>query len=138
MATYQKYNAGILNLVTVINAATDTFKIALTNTAPNAATHNQLADVGEIAAGNGYTAGGVVIPITSATQTGGVFSLVPTNDVSIQAAGGSIGPFRYAVFYSDTPVGDPLLSYFDYGSSITLNAGESLLLDVGATLFTAS
>lgn len=35
-----------------------TLKVYLTNTAPNVATHAVKADLAEIAAGNGYTAGG--------------------------------------------------------------------------------
>jgi len=137
MATYQKYDSGIKHLATDINCATDTFKIALTNTAPVAGTHEFLADTTEIATGNGYTAGGVTVPVTT-SETGGVFSVAPDGDKVISASGGTIGAFRYAVFYSDTPTGKPLLSFFDYGSSITLNDGESLTIDVGATLFTVS
>ncbi len=137
MATYTKYDSGINHLATDINCATDTFKIALTNTAPNVGTHEFLADATEISAGNGYSAGGVTIGTTS-SETGGTFSLTPSGDVVITASGGTIGPFRYAVFYSDTPTNDPLLSSFDYGSSITLNDGESLTIDVSATLFTMS
>ena len=137
MATYTKYESGIKHLATDINCATDTFKIALTNTAPTVSTDEFLADAVEITAGNGYTAGGITIG-TSSSEVGGTFSLTPAGDVVITASGGAIGPFRYAVFYSDTPTNDPLLSSFDYGSSITLNDGESLTIDVSATLFTMS
>ena len=137
MATYQKYDSGVTHLVTDINAATDTFKIALTNAAPTSGSDEFLADASEITAGNGYSAGGVSIPVTL-SETGGTLSVAPDGDKVITASGGTIGAFRYAVFYSDTPTGKPLLSFFDYGSSITLNDGESLTIDVGATLFTVS
>lgn len=135
MAIYQKYDSGVKHLASDINVETDTFKIALTNTAPTASTDELFADIGEIAAGNGYTAGGVTIGVT-ATETGGTLSVAPDGDKVITASGGTIGAFRYAVFYSDTPTGKPVLSFFDYGSSITLNENESLTIDVGATLFT--
>lgn len=137
MATFNKYEEFVEDLGNGIhNFGTHTFKFALTNTAPNAATHTQLSDITEIAAGNGYTAGGSAVAITSATQTGGTLSVVPTADVVITASGGSIGAFQYVVLYNDTSTNDDLISYYDYGSSITLNDGESFTIDVGATLLT--
>lgn len=141
MATFVKYQSAIANMMNgVFNFGSDTLKFALTNTAPNVSTHTVLADITEIGAGNGYTAGGSSVAITSSTQSAGTYSLVPTSDVTITASGGAIGPFRYVVFYDDTPISpaDPLVSYYDYGSSISLNDGESLTINVGATLFTAS
>ena len=48
----------------VHNFSSDTLKIALTNTAPSAA-NTQLTDLTEITAGNGYTAGGFAITVSS-------------------------------------------------------------------------
>lgn len=135
MAGYTKYENGIAVLVTTANVATDTFKVALTNAAPNTATHSQLADTTEIAAGNGYSAGGATLAVTS-VEAGGTYTVTQDATVTFTAAGGAIGPFRYAVFYDDTVAGDPVLSYFDYGSSITLQDGETLDLTAGANLFT--
>lgn len=137
MAAYNKYQNGVEVLVTTANASTDTFKIALTNTAPNAATHTLLADASEISAGNGYSAGGLSIPVTGG-ETSGTYSLTQDSTVTLTASGGSIGPFRYAVFYDDTVTGDPLLSYFDYGSSITMSSGETFDFVAGVSLFTVT
>lgn len=130
MAAFNKFNAFVENVTEgVHNLGSDTLKIMLTNTAP-VATNSVKADLTEIAAGNGYTAGGAQAVVASSAQTSGTYKLV-LNDVTITAAGGTIGPFRYAVLYNDTPVApaDPLIGWYDYGSSITLNDGEPLTVD---------
>jgi hypothetical protein len=137
MATFQKYQNGVTVLVTTANASTDGFKLALTNTAPVAATHTVLADITEITAGNGYTAGGLTVAVT-ASQAAGTYTLAQDATVTLTAAGGTIGAFRYVVFYDDTVAGDPLLSYFDYGSSITLNDTETFAMGAASTLFTVT
>jgi hypothetical protein len=59
-------------------------------------------------------------------------------DVVFTASGGSFGPFRYAVVYNDTPTSpaDPLVCWWDYGSSISCNDGEKFTVDFGASVFT--
>jgi hypothetical protein len=138
MATFNKFNQFVADRANgVHNLGSDTLKVMLTNTAP-VATNSVKADLTEITAGNGYTAGGSVMAITSSAQTGGTYSLVPTGDVVFTASGGSIGPFRYVVLYNDTPTSpaDPLISYYDRGSSVTLLDTETFTVDVGATLLT--
>ncbi len=114
----------------------NTLRAYLSNTAPNAATHQNKADLAEISAGNGYSAGGVDVQNTT-SRTGGVTSVVAV-DATITAAGGPIGPFRYVVLYDDTPTSpaDPLIGYWDYGSAITVQDGESFDLDFGASILT--
>lgn len=115
------------------NLGSDTLKVLLTNTTP-VATNTVKANLTEISAGNGYTAGGTAATITSSAQTSGTYKLV-LGDVVFTAAGGSIGPFRYAVLYNDTPTSpaDPLIGWYDYGSSITLADTETLTVDFDAT-----
>jgi hypothetical protein len=116
----------------VHNLDTDTIKIALSNTAPNAATNTVFANITEISAGNGYTAGGA--DTQNATSRTGGTTTVTAVDVVITASG-SVGPFRYVVAYNDTPTSpaDPLIEYWDYGSSITLASGETFTADFGAS-----
>ena len=73
MATYTKFNQFVEDLCKgVHNLATGTLKIMLTLTAP-VATNSVKADLTEIAAGNGYTAGGTAITatLTNGTACGG-------------------------------------------------------------------
>jgi len=134
MAAYNKFNSFVeYEAEKIINLATDTLKVMLSNTAP-IASNTVFADIVDISAGNGYTAGGSTVTITSSSQTSGVYKLVG-NDVVFTASGGSIGPFRYVVFYDDTPTSPskPLIAWWDYGSSITLAATETLTVDFDAT-----
>lgn len=136
MATYQKFNQFVEDLATgVHDLSADTLKFYLTNTTPDAAADAVKADLAEIAGGNGYTAGGVTPAITSAEQTGGTFKLVLADPAVITASGGSIGPFRYVVLYNDTPTSpaDPLIAWWDYGSSLTIPDGESFTIDCDPT-----
>ncbi len=135
MATFNKFNSFVEALAEgVHNLGSDTLKALLTNAAP-VATNTVKANLTEIAAGNGYVAGGPTIPVTSSSQTGGTYSLVNTDTV-ITASGGSIGPFRYVALYNDTATGDELIGWYDYGSSITLNDGETFTIDFGASTIT--
>lgn len=128
MATFVKYEDFAEELAKgTHNFNAHTFKAALTNTAPNVATHVGLADIGELSPGGGYSAGGVTVPV-SLSRTGGTAKVTAT-DAEITASGGSIGPFRYVVLYNDTATGDPLVGYYDRGGSITLADGDKLVID---------
>lgn len=132
MASYNKFQVFTKDLIEgKHNFASNTFKVMLTNTAP-VNTNSIKADLTEISAGNGYTAGGTVTTITSSTSSG-VAKTVGT-DVVFTAAGGSIGPLRYAVLYNDTQTSPakPLVAWWDYGSSITMNDTETLTVDFDA------
>lgn len=125
-ASFNKFNQFVADLANKVhNLGADTLKVMLSNTAPSASNAVK-ADITEIGAGNGYTAGGNAAALTSSSQTGGVFKLVLANPATWTASGGTIGPFRYAVLYNDTPSSPakPLIGWYDYGSSITLASGE--------------
>lgn len=132
MATYNKFNVFTEDLIEgVHDFDADTFKVLLTNSAP-VATNSVKADLTEISAGNGYTAGGTATTITTSRSTG--TAKIAGTDVVFTATG-AVGPFRYAVFYNDTPTSpaDPLISWWDYGSSISLANGETFTVDFDAT-----
>lgn len=111
----------------VHNFASHTFKVALTNTAP-VATQVSLDTVTNHpppAAANGYPSGGTATTITTAEASGTM--TVSGTQVVFTASGGNLGPFRYAILYNDTATSpaDALISYTDYGSSITLADTET-------------
>lgn len=134
MAAFNKINAFVEHLAEKVhNLQSDTLKVLLTNTTP-LATNSVKADLTEISAGNGYLAGGAQATVANSAQSSGTYKLT-LDDVVFTAAGGSIGPFRYAVLYNDTPTSpaDPLIGWYDYGSSITLADTETLTVDFDAT-----
>jgi len=139
MASFNKFEDFVLQLgkgVHQLHAAGHQLKCYLSNAAPSASLDSIKTDLAEISAGNGYTAGGAdtANDYTEAAGTGSCTGV----DIVWTAGGGTIGPFRYTALYNDTPASplDPLISWWDYGSAITLNAGETFTVDFGTSMFT--
>jgi hypothetical protein len=133
MAAASKFNQFVEDIAEKVhNLASDTLMVMLCNTAP-VATNAVKADLTEISAGNGYTAGGAQATQSSSAQSSGTYKLVVA-DVTFTASGGSIGPFRYPVFFNDTPTSpaDPLLLFWDYATSLTITDGNSFTVDFSA------
>jgi len=137
MAAYNKFETFVGDLGLKkheLNA--DLVKVYLTNATPSTSADSVLLDLADISAGNGYTAGGddITNAYSEATGTGTMTAV----DVTFTASGGTIGPFRYAVIYNDTQTApaDPLIAWWDHGSALTLNNGESFTVDFGASVFT--
>lgn len=124
MATYVKFQPFVEAVAEKVhNLGSDTLTVALTNTAPNA-TDATLSQIVEIAYTNLSTR---ALTTSSSVQTSGTYKLVIAD--LILTASGAVGPFRYVVIYNDTSASDNLIAYFDYGSSISLAAGETFTLD---------
>jgi hypothetical protein len=133
MASFNKFHSFVEALAEKVHKLdTDTLKVMLTNTAP-VNTNTVKANLTEIGAGNGYTAGGNTATATASSQTSGTYKLVLDDPATWTASGGTIGPFRYAVLYNDTASNDELIGWWDYGSSITLQAGETFKVDFNAS-----
>jgi len=107
------------------------FKVVLSNSA-TVNTNTILANLTQISNGNGYTTGGAATTITTSVSSG--TAKVVGSDVTWTASG-SMGPFRYPTWYNDTPSSpaDPLIAWWDYGSSITLAATETFTVDFDAS-----
>ena len=125
MAVYNKFNDFTEQLNRGShNFGSNVYKVMLTNVAPTAANAAK-ADITEISAGNGYTAGGNTTTIT-VSETSGTTTITGTA-VAFNATG-AMATFRYAVLYNDTtatPVNKPLVAWWDYTSAVNLLSGES-------------
>ena len=137
MAAFNKFSQFVLDLASGVHqlqtGTTHVLKVMLTNSAP-VATNAVKADITEISAGNGYSAGGTTVGTITGSQTSGTFKLVGATD-PVFTATGAVGPFRYAVLFNDTPTSPakPLIGYWDYGSSISLANGETFTVDLDQT-----
>jgi len=132
MAAFNKFNQFVADVANKVhNLGADTLKVMLSNTAP-AATNAVKTDITEIAAGNGYTAGGTQATLVSSAQSGGTYTL-KLNNVTFTAAGGAIGPFRYCVLYNATPASGNLIGWYDYGTNLTVTSGNSFQVQFDPT-----
>ena len=115
---------------------TDTLECYLTNAAPSASLDSVKADLAEIATGNGYA--GPQDTTNTGSETTGTFTVAGT-DIVITATG-AVGPFQYVVLQNTTPTTplDPLIGWWDYGSTVTLASGETFTIDFGASIFTVA
>lgn len=135
MAAFVKFDIFSKNLADKVhNLDTDTLKVYLSNATPVVASNALKSDVADITNSNGYAP----VDTQNATARAAGVTSVTGVDAVVTASGGSVGPFRYAVLYNDTPTSpaDPLIGYWDYGSSITLADGETFTIDFGASMFT--
>ncbi|HUW99882.1 MAG TPA: hypothetical protein VMY35_02805 [Phycisphaerae bacterium] len=131
MSAFAKFHSFVEALAEgVHNLSGDALKMALTNTAPTAAT-----DTGFLpgtlhpppAAANGYAP--AAVNVTSSEQVAGTYTLA-ADDVVFTAVGGDIGPARYAILYNDTAPNDEVIGYWDRGASVTVNDGETITVDL--------
>lgn len=142
MASYNKFNSFVQYVCNGnFNLSSDTIKVGLTNTSPTA-TSQAWTSITEISATNGYVAGGTTVASVTSAQASGTQTFAG-NNVAWTASGGSFGPFQYVVVYDSTPTNNGLIGYWNYGSSITLNSGDSFTVQfnggtASGTIFTMS
>ena len=142
MAAYNKFQDFSEQLIRGVHDwDAHVFKVALTNTLPLATQVSFDTGVSPApGAGSGYSAGGSATTISIAETNG--TTTVQGTQIVFTAAGGAIGPFRYAILYNDsaTAPAKGVIAWFDYGSSITLADTESLTVQFNSsnpgTIFT--
>lgn len=138
MATFTKLNGFVENLAEkVFNLGSDQLAVALSNTAPGSestpptgtAAQCILANVTQVSYTNLSTRN---ITTSASIQSSGTYKLTLT-DLVLTSTGGTTGPFRYVYVYDDTATSDNLIAYYDYGSSITLQDGDTFTIDFDAS-----
>ena len=133
MASFVKVNDFVKNAVHNMDLESDQIAVALTNTAPGSESSNPTADgngiVGNLTQISYSNCSSRNVTTTSSTQTSGTYKLVLA-DLTLTASG-TVGPFRYIYIFDDTvsSPADPIIGYYDYGTSITLNNGDTFTLD---------
>jgi hypothetical protein len=102
----------------------------LTNTLP-VATNSVYGDVSgtELANGNGYTTGGAASTPTLTNASG--TEKLGRNERGWTASG-TMGPFRYAIFYDSSAANKALIGWWDYGSALTMNSGDTFTVSFDA------
>lgn len=136
MASFTKVNDFVVNLANAMDLDADTLVVALSNTDPTAGTNvvsdgnGVLANISQISYTN--LSSRTLANVTS-TQTSGTYKL-SADDLTLTASGGSVAAFRYIIIYDDTVTSpaDPVIGYYDYGTSLTLNDGDTFTIDIGA------
>lgn len=124
-AAYNKFIPAVENLLEGINAGTDSWAIKLATAVDQAA-----GTITEVPNGNGYTTGGHAVTVSSSGQTSGTFRLILT-DPAVWTGSGTGFSFRYAVLVNTTA--NVNVGYWDYGSTQTVSAGETVTVDLDAT-----
>jgi hypothetical protein len=137
MVAFNKFEVftGNLSIGKVHDLNADTLECYYSNATPSASADNVKADLAEITNQNGYTA--PEDTTNTASEASGTMTLVGV-DFTTTASGGSFGPFQYVVLQNTTPASplDPLIGWWDYGSALTVNDGESFTVDFGASMAT--
>ena len=137
MAAFNMFEDFVLQLgqaVHQLDAGGHTLKVYASNALPDAALDTEKVDLAEIGVEHDYPAGGSDVQ-NGYTEAAGTGTLTCV-DVVWTANGGSFGPLRYIAMYNDTAANDELISWWDYGSSITVLDTETFTVDFAASTLT--
>lgn len=132
MAAFNKFQIFVLDITNKVhNLGSDTLKIMLSDVAP-VATNTVKANITDITAANGYSAGGATATLVSNTQTSGTQKLI-LSQPTFTASGGAIAQFRYAVLYNSTTGSGNLIGWWDYGAEVNITSGNSFQVQTDQT-----
>lgn len=134
----------------VHNLNSDTIKLALFTaaTAPTSADGTYADNSGftlnssgstEVAGGNGYTANGTTLASTAYSQSSGTATLSCTGSATTWTASSAGFALRYVVCYNITAGSSgarPVIGYWDYGSTVTLNSGDTFSVTLASGVLT--
>lgn len=143
MASYVKYEVfpehltgKVHDLFGTSGSTADVCKAAIHTDAPVVGSDAGLADLTQIT-GTGYTSGGSGVTNVG-TRSSGTMTLAGTDIVWTATAADWTSTARYVTMYNDTPTSpaDPLIAYWDYGTTFAVGNGETFTLDFGASVFT--
>ena len=126
-SSYTKFQPAIELMLEGGNLGTETYALKLAT-----AINTTAGTITEVAAGGGYSTGGVAVSVATAAQSGGTYTLAmtqPTNPVWTATTGFT---FQYVVLVGS--VSGPIGSW-DYGSSQAVAAGETVSVTL-TTVFT--
>lgn len=132
-ASYTKVTAANEDLLEGINAGTDQWAIALTNTVPGSKVFT--SGTTDLTTSGGYTAGGANVSTTSSGMNGSDFVLVLADPAVWTGSGGGF-TFRYALLINKTVTqgaNGTVVGYWDYGSSQAVASGETVTVDLDQT-----
>jgi len=122
---FDSFKADVMNKVH--DLANDDIYVALTNSAPTAASDDELADITQIAATGGYVTDGFALDNVTSTQTTGTYTMGADDEV-ITASGATMPDWRYVVIYNSTTGTNRLIGYIDRGSTVSLADTESITI----------
>lgn len=140
MATFNKFQQFVENLgkgvhnFTSDSTCTVTVALCAAANAP-VATNSVLADLTQVSYAN--LSSRVMTGITWEQTTGTAH--MTGNDLTLTASG-SVATFRYVVLYDDDPTSpaDPLIGWWDYAGDVTLNNGETFVINLNTDVLTAA
>ena len=133
MATFNKFDvfvrdvaAGVHHLQT---GTADVFKIVLTDAAPVVG-NTLLANITQIANGNGYTTDGATCGAVTGAQVAGVFTFKLGTDPVWTGGPAAMAQFKYAVLYNSSAAGGPLIGWWIYAGEVILQVGDTFTVDL--------
>jgi hypothetical protein len=132
MATFVFFDEWKATQADAAVVSTDVFKAYLSNDAPVVGTDTVKANVAEITAAGGYAEKTLTTAWAETGAGAGIWRLSMGADQTWTASGAAFDAFQYVVVYDSTVAGSPLVGYWNYGSALTLNDGDSFTLDVDA------